>query len=187
MTGNATGTWGRLVPGVLIGVSGFGGVAIATPGSAQEAAPIGFHVTADAAASLRDGPDGVRLGRDMVVFGVRLTATHRGGYHPWVDGARFSRPDLECLPGRRCNDIGWLARAGVQLPLSSDERAAGVHAAARAGLGAAFSDDTSLSYLLGFLVNWRAAPRIAPLFEVRWEHIGNINHMLLAAGLRVDL
>lgn len=156
------------------------------PLAGQEAPSMRFHITADAGVSLQDGPSGVRFGRDMVSYGLRLTMA-RGQLHPWLDGARFDRPDLHCVSGLACNDSGWLARAGIAAPLAGDRDTAGPTAEARAGVGAGFADETAPSYLLGLTLLWRGIPWVVPGVEFRWEHIAGINFTMLAAGIRIGL
>lgn len=146
-----------------------------------------FALTADAAASFQDNLGRLSLGRDMVTYGVRGTAVRRVGLHPWVDLAHFTRPELECVATLPCTRSGLVTRGGVTLPLSGRQDASGLTAEARGGVGAAFADDTSLSYLIGFGIQWRGIPRVSPLVEFRWEHIAGINLTMLAAGVRIDL
>lgn len=160
--------------------------ATARPAIGQEPPSTRFHLTAEAGVSVQEGFDGVRVGRDMISYGLRLTAD-RGRFHPWIDGGRFERPDLECVSGLQCNDSGWLARAGISVPLSGGSDGSGVSADARTGMGAAFAEDASLSYLLGLALHWHAMPRVAPGVEFRWEHLTSINLTMLAAGIRITL
>lgn len=161
--------------------------AAAPSASAQEGPALRWNVTADAGISVQDGFDGVRFGRDMVSYGLRVTAARDGSLHPWVGGARFVRPDFECVPGLDCNDAGWLARAGIAVPLSRESDGSGLGAEARTGAGAAFAEETSFSYLIGFALLWHGIPRIAPMMEFRWEHVTGINLTMFAAGVRLDL
>lgn len=177
----------RMIPIAAIGGILLAGALFPQPVASQEAPSSRFHLSADLGASLHDGGSGMRVGRDMATYGLRLTAVRRSGLHPWIDAGRFSRPNFDCLPGFPCNDAGWSTRAGLHVPLTSDDGGTGVHAAARAGIGAAFSEEASLSYLLGFLLHWRAVPRFGPLFELRREHVGRINHTVFSVGARVDL
>lgn len=173
----------------------FGGTGGARPLAAQLEGPaegkdgrsVRLSLTADAGASLQDNFGRVRVGRDMVTYGIRATAVRRAGLDPWVDLGRFTRPGLECVSGLRCARSGSLARAGVTLPLAAADDTAGLHAAVRGGVGAAFARETSLSYLIGFSLGWRQIPRLSPIAEVRWEHIAGLDFTMLAAGLRIDL
>lgn len=160
----------------------------ARPAVAQDAATNRLHVTAHVGASLQDSFDGLRFGEDMVTFGLLLTAERPApaGLQPWVEAARFVRPDFECVSGLPCTRSGWLARAGFALPFSDHEQP-GLQAAARAGLGAGLAEEPTFSYLIGLGLHWRSIPWISPYGEVRWEHIAGINFTLIAVGIRLHL
>lgn len=137
--------------------------------------------------SLREGLDGFRLGKDLRLAGARLTALS-GPALPWVEGAAFLRPDLECPAGRICNESGWLVRAGLTAPLSSRPDRLGPRPELVAGIGAAFSQETSFSYLLGFGVAWPGmVPRLSPVAGLRWERVVGLNLAVFDLGFRVDL
>ncbi len=144
-----------------------------------------LQLAVEGAASV-GGAGGFAVARDMVSFGLRATLP-RSGLQPWLDGARFTRPDFECIPGIECAQEGWLVRGGVEAPLSQDPSEPGVHAGLRAGAGASFAEKTALSYLMGIELFWRVAPRLAPYAEFRWERIAGLNLTLAGIGLRVDL
>lgn len=156
------------------------------PMAGQEAPSPRFHITAEAGFSVQDSFDGVRFGRDLVSYGVRLTAA-RWRLHPWIDGARFTRPAFECVSGVACNDSGWLARVGVSTPLGGDSPSEGAGAEARTGVGASFAEETSLSYLVGLTLLWRGLPRITPGVEFRWEHSAGINLTMVGARIGIEL
>ncbi len=127
------------------------------------------------------------VARDMVSVGLRVTVPRSSGFQPWADGARFSRPDFECVPGIACAEEGWVVRAGAETLLTRDPTEPGVHAALRAGAGASFADETVLSYLMGIELYWRVLQRVSPYAEFRWERIARLNLTLAGIGLRVDL
>lgn len=160
--------------------------AIPRPMQGQEAPSARFHITAETGFSVQDGFQGVRFGRDLVSYGLRATAA-RWRLHPWIDGARFTRPAFECVSGVACNDSGWLARVGVSAPLGGDSPGEGVGAEARTGVGASFAEDTSLSYLVGLTFLWRGVPRITPGLELRWEHSAGINLTMIGARIGIEL
>lgn len=157
------------------------------PAAEYDSPPARLAVTAHAGASLQDNLGRFRVGRDVVTYGLRLTVDRQGGVHPWVDVGRFTRPGLECLATLPCARSGSLARAGLTLPLSANHREPGLHGAAHGGVGAAFADETSFSYVIGFAIDWRQMPRLSPMVGIRWEHIGGINFAMLSGGLRFDL
>lgn len=123
----------------------------------------------------------------MVGYGLRLTGPPAGSVRPWLETAHFRRPDLQCLADLPCTADGWLLRGGVALSLSRDPDAAGLHGAVSAGAGAAFAQDTALTYFVGLGLHWRQLPRVSPTAEIRWEQIGGITLGMLALGVRVDL
>lgn len=157
------------------------------PAGDYDAPSLRLALTVHAAASLQDNLGRFGVGRDVVTYGLRVTGVRRTGVHPWVDAGRFERPGLECVSTLPCARSGTLARAGVTIPLSPNFQEPGLHGSAHAGLGAAFADETSVSYTIGFGIDWRRIPRLSPTVGVRWEHIAGINFTMLTGGLRLDL
>ena len=155
-------------------------------GPAMEETGPRFHLSARGAASLRNF-NGFRVGEDLVTYGISLGWARPGGIQPWVEGARFIRPGLDCLPSLPCEDEGWMARAGAILALSQDELEPGVHGSFRVGVGATFADETDWTYLVGIELLWRTLPRVAPFVEFRWDHVAGINMTMAGVGLRVEL
>lgn len=145
------------------------------------------RASAFVAASLREGPTGIGVGRDVRSFSARVTWSRRG-VQPWVQASGFTRPDLACLPGLPCNTDGWTALAGVTLPFSRDDSQRGIHSYFLGGVGAGFSEESIFAYLLGVGTTLAIVPRVAPSFEVRWEDLPGIrNVVMLSLGLQVDL
>lgn len=123
----------------------------------------------------------------MVGYGLRLTGPGWRGVRPWVETGAFRRPDLECVADLPCTAEGWLLRGGATLPLSEDRGEPGIHGALLGGAGAAFAQDSALTYFLGLNLYWRRLPRLSPTTELRWEQIGGITLAMLALGVRIDL
>lgn len=138
--------------------------------------------------SLRDSPTGFRFADDLIEFGGRLTLDLGRTFRPWVQADHFTRPDLTCIEGFACNDAGTVLRAGLTLPLTEDDTRPGVHPRLVAGAGVGWSAETEVAYLLGFGAAWSLRPRLAPVFEARWEQVpGFRNIATLGLGLRVGL
>ena len=150
----------------------------------------GILATAWSAFSIREGQRTIRFADDMVEIGGRVTLNRRAAPRPWVQVDYFRRPDLSCVDENLpCNTDGLVVRGGVTLPLSEEEfRTRGVHPRLFAGLGAGFSEETELAYLFGFGVAWTLHPRLAPVFDVRWESVPGLRSVImLAAGLRLGV
>jgi hypothetical protein len=138
--------------------------------------------------SMRDSPTGFRFADDLIELGGRLTLDLGRTLRPWVQADRFTRPELSCVEGFACNDAGTILRAGLTLPLTEDDTRPGVHPRLVAGAGVGWSAETEFAYLLGFGAAWSLHPRLAPVFEARWEQVpGFRNIAILAIGLRVGL
>ena len=161
-----------------------------TAGSAQGQElrdPSLVRVSAFAAASLREGPTGLGVGRDVLSVTARVTWPRRG-IQPWAQVGAFTRPNLSCLPGLRCNSEGWTALAGVALPFSRDDTQPGVQSYLLGGVGVGVSEETTAAYLVGVGSSLVILPRVAPSLEVRWEHLPGIrNVVMLNLGVRIDL
>lgn len=177
---------------VLLGL-GLTGAFAPAGAQAQDEADAGVPrilATAWSAFSIREGQRTIRFADDMVEIGGRLTWNRERAARPWVQADYFRRPDLSCVDDAlACNDEGVVVRGGVTLPLSEDEfRTRGVHPRLVAGLGAGFSEETELAYLLGFGAAWTLHPRLAPSFEVRWERVPGLRSVvMLGAGLRIGV
>lgn len=158
------------------------------PGAEAEPDESGIRIaiTGYGAGSVRQGFSGVRIAQDMVSYGGRVTWIRSFGSRPWIDGGAFFRPHFECPPERACTDEGWLARAGVTLPITP-AGASGFQAALLAGVGAAVAEEASPSYLFGLTFHWPLVPHLSPVLELRWEHLVEINFTMLAVGARLDL
>lgn len=154
----------------------------------EEARVPTVRLAAWAGFSLREGQATLRFADDLVEFGARLAWDRGAALHPWVQIDRFERPDLNCVPGIPCNADGLLLRGGVLVPLSEDHTTPGLHPSLLAGIGAGFSTETELAYLLGFGLAWRLHPRLAPGFEARWERVPGLRAVaVVAAGLELGL
>lgn len=138
--------------------------------------------------SMQEGQQTFRFAEDLLLFGVRASLHRRAAARPWVQVDRFTRPDLVCPAGIPCNESGFLVRAGVTIPFTEDDTSPGFHPRFVAGVGAGFSEEIELAYLLGLGGAWTLHPRLAPVFEVRWERVpGLINTLVLGLGLRVGI
>ena len=164
-------------------------LACVAPSSAQRIDGQGrVRMSAFAAGSFREGPDGFGVARDVVSYSLRLTLPRGMGLHPWVQAGRFIRPDLECPADLTCNADGWTARGGVTLPLSTDDTRPGFHPYLVGGIGMAFSEQDELSWLFGFGSALALTPRIAPAVELYWDQLPGIrNVLMLSLGLRISL
>lgn len=177
---------GHVVVAALLAVVG---AAPPSPAAAQEdrSAPR-LLVTGWSGFSMREGQRAPRVGDDLVAFGARVTVHRRMAPNPWVQVDRFRRPDLQCLPDAPCNDTGIAARAGVMLPLSEDDTAPGLHPRLIGGLGVGVSAETTLAYMLGIGAAWGLHPRLAPVFEARWERIPGVRAIfVIGLGLRTGI
>lgn len=154
---------------------------------AQEPSAPRFHVDAQGAVSMTYGARGPRFGTDLVSYGLRMTGPGWRGVRPWAETAAFRRPDLRCVAGFPCTTDGWLLRGGAALPLSDDQAEPGLNGALLGGAGAAFGEDTALTYFVGLNLYWRQLPRLSPTAELRWEQIGGITLGMIAVGIRLDL
>lgn len=146
--------------------------------------------TAWSAFSIREGQRTIRFADDMVEIGGRITLNRDAAPRPWVQVDHFRRPGLRCVDETLpCNSDGVVVRGGFTLPLSGEEfRTRGVHPRLFAGVGAGFSEETKLAYLLGFGVAWTLHPRLAPVFEVRSERVPGLRSaIMLSAGLRLGI
>lgn len=138
--------------------------------------------------SLREGQTEFRFAEDVIEVGARLTLNREWAFKPWVQVDWFTRPELTCLEGFPCNDDGIVLRGGLTLPISDDDTRPGVHPRLLAGVGVGISDETELAYMLGFGAAWSLHPRLAPVFEFRWERVpGFRNVAILGIGLRLGL
>jgi hypothetical protein len=145
-------------------------------------------LTAWSGFSLREGQRTIRFADDVVSFGARVSLNRRASAQPWVQVDHFTRPDLSCPPGVPCNTDGILARAGLTLPFTEDDTRPGFHPRLLGGIGAGFSEETALSYLIVLGGAWSIHPRFAPIFEIRWERLpGLSNILILGLGLRTGL
>ncbi len=165
-------------------------LSVAWPGHAlgQESGQGALRVTGMVGGSLRDGLNGFGVARDVVNFSVRLSLPKGLGIQPWVQAGGFNRPDLICEAALPCNTEGWTLRGGVALPFSPDDSRPGVHPYMIGGIGAAFAEEDTFSWLLGIGTSYSLTPRLAPVFELRWEDLPGIrNVLMLNLGLRLDL
>lgn len=155
----------------------------------EGADPPTILATAWSAFSIREGQRTIRFADDMVELGGRVTLNRQAAPRPWVQVDYFRRPDLRCVETLPCNNDGLVLRGGFTLPLSEEEfRTRGVHPRLFAGLGAGFSEQTEFAYLFGFGVAWSLHPRLAPVFDVRWERVPGLRSVvMLGAGLRLGI
>lgn len=145
-------------------------------------------VTAWSGFSMQEGQRTFRFADDLITFGARVTLRRQAAPGGWVQVDHFSRPDFVCAEELTCNDRGLLARAGISLPFTEDDTRPGFHPRLVAGVGAGFTEQIGLSYLLGLGAAWSLHPRLAPVFEVRWERVPGLSNMLmLGLGIRAGL
>lgn len=157
------------------------------PAAAQEDDRATLRLSGFVAGSLREGPAGFGVARDVRSFTVRLTVP-RLGLQPWAQVGGFYRPDFECIAGVPCNDEGWTALVGVVGPLSPDDTRPGVQPYLVGGIGAAFSEEDQFAYILGIGASVPLNPRVAPSVELRWEDLPGITNVLMVnLGLRLDV
>lgn len=146
-----------------------------------------LRVSGFVAGSLREGPAGFGVARDVVSFSARLMLP-RAGPQPWAQVSGFRRPDLECLAGVPCNEDGWTALVGVVQPLSPDDTRPGLNPYLIGGIGYAFSAEDRFSYVFGIGAAFPFDRRVAPSVELRWEDLPGIRNVLMVnIGLRLDL
>lgn len=162
------------------------GLIAAAPLSAQRPEPPRVQVTPFGGISVRESGTGLRIGDDVLTYGLRAVLPG-SGFHPWVEVSRFDRPDLECVQDLACNDAGWLLRFGAMAVVSPAPQRPGIHPRLVGGIGAAFSEETTFSHVLGIGVAWRLSSRLSPTFDVRWERLPRINILLVNVGLRIDV
>lgn len=164
------------------------GTGLAHADAQEPREPALVRAAAFVAGSLREGPTGLGVARDVRSVSFRLEMPRPGSAQPWVQIAGFLRPDLECPPEVPCNTDGRVALAGLTLPLSLDDTRPGVHPYFVAGAGAAFSTERAFAYLMGIGAAIPLTPRVAPALEIRWETLPGIRNVVMATlGLRVDL
>jgi hypothetical protein len=157
--------------------------ALAAPLSAQQSAPR-LEVSPFAGTGVRQSSGGLRVAEDIWLYGVRVTRP-RLGFQPWVEVAALDRPNLDCVPDLACNDSGWVLRVGATAPLTPVPYRPGVHPRLMIGIGAAFSEETTLSHVLGLGLDWRLGRILAPFLETRWEHLPGIDILMVNVGLNV--
>jgi hypothetical protein len=136
--------------------------------------------------SILESFDGLRVGDDVVTYGLRGVLPGPG-FQPWLEVSRFERPGLECLEDIPCNDAGWAIRVGGVAVLSPAPARPGIHPRLMGGIGVAFSEETIFSHLLGLGFAWRLNRRFSPVFDTRWEGLPGINIFIMNLGLRIDV
>lgn len=136
--------------------------------------------------SLRESADGFRVGDDVIAYGVRAVLP-RPGVRPWLEVSGFQRPELECVEELACNEAGVVVRGGALAVVSAAPGRPGIHPQLMAGVGAAFSEEISVSHFLGLSVAWRLGRLLSPFLEARWEHLPGLDILLMNVGLRVDV
>lgn len=167
-------------------------LAAASPVAAQyeEVRPtgLGLRVSGFAAGSLREGPDGIRLAKDVRSLTARITLVRPLSYQPFLQYERYGRPDLPCVAGFPCNDQGWIGLVGVTLPLTYGEDRPGLHPYAIAGIGWVFSDENKFTYQLGAGFALAFTRWFAPSLEFRWEDLPSLRNVVMVhLGLRLTL
>ncbi len=160
-------------------------LATAAPLAAQRPEPR-FQVTPFAGISVRESGTGLRIGDDVVAYGLRAVLPG-SGFQPWLEVGGFQRPELECVEYLACNDAGWVVRSGAMAVVSAAPGRPGVHPRLVGGIGVAFSEETTFSHILGIGVAWRLNPWLAPTLDFRWERLPRIDILLVDLGLRVDV
>lgn len=149
--------------------------------------PATVRVSAFVAGSLREGPSGFGVARDVRSYSARVTLPWPG-LQPWAQLGGFYRPDYECLAEVPCNDEGWTALVGVVQSLSPDDTRPGLNPYLVGGIGAAFSEEDQFAYILGIGAAYPFNRRVAPSVELRWEDLPGITNVLMVnLGLRFDL
>lgn len=165
-------------------------MALAWPdvGSAQRpGSGTGLRITGLVGGSVREGPAGFGLARDVVSYGARLTLRRGMGIQPWVQVGGFTRPDLVCPDNLTCNSHGWTVRGGVALPFSPNDTRPGIQPYLLGGLGWGFSEQNKFSVLLGIGFAAPLTPWFAPVVELQWVQLpGTTNILMVNLGLRLD-